>query len=35
MKYSSNFEGVVVEYEPWAVMPVAQNIYRIFRGRII
>lgn len=24
MKYSSNFEGVVVEYEPWAVMPVAQ-----------
>jgi hypothetical protein len=23
MKYSSNFEGTVVQYEPWAEMPVA------------
>lgn len=27
MKYSSNFEGAVVEYEPWAEMPVALNIF--------
>lgn len=30
MKYCSNFEGAVVKYEPWAVMPVAQNVILLY-----
>lgn len=30
MKYSSNFEGAVVEYEPWAVMSAAHAIFQLF-----
>lgn len=35
MKYSSNLERIMVEYEPWAEMPVAQKNLHFYKDRCV